>query len=156
MVRRSTGAVRRPAPDVRGGKLEADDVNLGHAAGQERPLPARRRDVPARLTGRRINISAVGRGAIVLDGDERYADTGMYSPNGEEFLPVPYERIGLPLLPEPVEGRGEQQPATILVVEDEASIASFVALYLKNAGYGVQRAATGRRRSARSRRPSRT
>ncbi|MDQ3894815.1 MAG: response regulator transcription factor [Actinomycetota bacterium] len=34
-------------------------------------------------------------------------------------------------------------PQTILVVEDEASIASFVALYLKNAGYAVRRAATG-------------
>ena len=31
----------------------------------------------------------------------------------------------------------------ILVVEDEASIASFVALYLKNAGYTVRTAATG-------------
>jgi len=31
----------------------------------------------------------------------------------------------------------------ILVVEDESSIASFVALYLKNAGYGVRTAATG-------------
>src|SRR5262245_15030642 len=33
--------------------------------------------------------------------------------------------------------------APILVVEDESSIASFVALYLKNAGYGVRTAATG-------------
>src|SRR5579872_7126008 len=32
---------------------------------------------------------------------------------------------------------------TVLVVEDEASIASFVSLYLKNAGYGVKTAATG-------------
>ena len=32
---------------------------------------------------------------------------------------------------------------TILVVEDETSIASFVALYLKNAGYAVRAAATG-------------
>jgi DNA-binding response OmpR family regulator len=32
---------------------------------------------------------------------------------------------------------------TILVVEDESSIASFVSLYLKNAGYGVRTAATG-------------
>jgi DNA-binding response OmpR family regulator len=32
---------------------------------------------------------------------------------------------------------------TILVVEDESSIASFVSLYLKNAGYGVRGAATG-------------
>jgi DNA-binding response OmpR family regulator len=32
---------------------------------------------------------------------------------------------------------------TIVVVEDEASIASFVSLYLKNAGYTVKTAATG-------------
>jgi DNA-binding response OmpR family regulator len=32
---------------------------------------------------------------------------------------------------------------TVLVVEDEASIASFVAMYLKNAGYGVKVASTG-------------
>src|ERR1051325_4598702 len=32
---------------------------------------------------------------------------------------------------------------TVLVVEDETSIASFVALYLKNAGYRVQSAGTG-------------
>jgi DNA-binding response OmpR family regulator len=32
---------------------------------------------------------------------------------------------------------------TVLVVEDEASIASFVSLYLKNAGYAVKTAATG-------------
>ena len=32
---------------------------------------------------------------------------------------------------------------TILVVEDEQSIASFVSLYLKNAGYDVRTAATG-------------
>jgi DNA-binding response OmpR family regulator len=36
---------------------------------------------------------------------------------------------------------GGQQ--TVLVVEDEASIASFVSLYLKNAGYAVKTAATG-------------
>jgi DNA-binding response OmpR family regulator len=32
---------------------------------------------------------------------------------------------------------------TVLVVEDEGSIASFVSLYLKNAGYGVRTAANG-------------
>jgi len=35
------------------------------------------------------------------------------------------------------------QAQTILVVEDEASIASFVSLYLKNAGYGVRTATNG-------------
>ena len=34
-------------------------------------------------------------------------------------------------------------PQKVLVVEDEASIASFVSLYLKNAGYDVQVAETG-------------
>jgi DNA-binding response OmpR family regulator len=34
-------------------------------------------------------------------------------------------------------------PQTILVVEDETSIASFVALYLKNAGYHVKAVGTG-------------
>jgi DNA-binding response OmpR family regulator len=32
---------------------------------------------------------------------------------------------------------------SVLVVEDESSIASFVALYLKNAGYAVQTVANG-------------
>src|SRR5438477_11912680 len=35
------------------------------------------------------------------------------------------------------------KPQTVLVVEDEASIASFVSLYLKNAGYAVRTASTG-------------
>ena len=35
------------------------------------------------------------------------------------------------------------QAQSVLVVEDESSIASFVALYLKNAGYRVQTAGTG-------------
>ena len=35
------------------------------------------------------------------------------------------------------------QQQTVLVVEDEAAIASFVSLYLKNAGYGVRTASTG-------------
>ena len=37
-------------------------------------------------------------------------------------------------------GKSQQ---TVLVVEDEASIASFVSLYLKNAGYSIRTAATG-------------
>ena len=35
------------------------------------------------------------------------------------------------------------QAQTVLVVEDEQSIASFVSLYLKNAGYGVRAVGTG-------------
>ena len=36
-----------------------------------------------------------------------------------------------------------QKPQPVLVVEDEASIASFVSLYLKNAGFDVRIASTG-------------
>ena len=39
--------------------------------------------------------------------------------------------------------RGTAKPQGVLVVEDEASIASFVSLYLKNAGYAVRTVATG-------------
>ena len=39
------------------------------------------------------------------------------------------------------------QAQTVLVVEDESSIASFVALYLKNAGYSVRTVGDGRRRA---------
>src|SRR5690348_1783372 len=35
------------------------------------------------------------------------------------------------------------KPQTVLVVEDEASIASFVSAYLKNAGYAVRTTASG-------------
>ena len=37
-------------------------------------------------------------------------------------------------------------PERILIVEDEANIASFVKLYLEKAGFAVERAATGARR----------
>ena len=48
------------------------------------------------------------------------------------------------------------QGQSVLVVEDETSIASFVALYLKNAGYRIQTVGTGARRSSALLRRSRT
>jgi len=93
-------------PVVRGGKLKQSTFNSVTRQGKNVRFRLGGGMYRLRITGRRINLSAVGRGAVVLDGDERYADTGLYSLNGEEFLPVPYERIGLPLMPEPVEGRG--------------------------------------------------
>jgi hypothetical protein len=51
-----------------------------------------------RVKGRGIEINAVGRGSVTMDGDERYADTGLYSLNGEDFLPVPYESVTMPLV----------------------------------------------------------
>ena len=60
------------------------------------------------------------------------------SPCGSRLAgPTPHRR------PHEFKIQSMSQPQTILVVEDETSIASFVALYLKNAGYGVKAAATG-------------
>jgi hypothetical protein len=43
-----------------------------------------------KVQGRGISLSAVGRGAVTLNGDERFADTGLYSLNGGDWVPVPY------------------------------------------------------------------
>jgi hypothetical protein len=45
-----------------------------------------------KIDGVGINLSSVGRGWVVLDGDERYANPGAYALNGEVYQPIPYER----------------------------------------------------------------
>ena len=57
-----------------------------------------------RIRGLGADLSAVGRGTVVMNGSERFADTGLYSLNGDEFLPVPYERTTLQLAAPPPEG----------------------------------------------------
>jgi hypothetical protein len=57
-----------------------------------------------RVDGIAINLDAVGRGSVTLNGDERYADTGVYSLNGGDFVPVPYARVSLQLAAPPVSG----------------------------------------------------
>jgi hypothetical protein len=60
-----------------------------------------------RVQGRGIEISAVGRGSVTLNGDERYADTGTYSLNGAEFLPVPYDADSMQLVAGPPPPTGQ-------------------------------------------------
>ena len=91
------------------------------------------------LIAANLNASAVGHGSIVATGVGT-ADDGSFTVNG-----------GKPELSRqaPDERRLRQGAVvsatvpTILVVEDESSIASFVSLYLRNAGYAVRTAATG-------------
>jgi hypothetical protein len=45
-----------------------------------------------RIEGRGIHLSAVGRGWVILDGDDRYLNTGVYSLNGDPYEPIPWER----------------------------------------------------------------
>ena len=71
---------------------------------------------------------------------------GRFAIDGAPFQSLPgvshpvHARAALARLAEQVSARGTQ---TVLVVEDESSIASFVALYLKNAGFAVRTAANG-------------
>jgi hypothetical protein len=45
-----------------------------------------------RIDGGGINLSAVGRGWVVLQGDIRYDNPGTYSLNGDPYESIPYER----------------------------------------------------------------
>ena len=113
-------------------------------------VPGGRYRLVARGTG--ISISARGTGTVVLDGDpDAVGDTGRYAIGDAASVPLPVGNDQGVLR----EGRGERAvvpisqdpamtaPQTILVVEDETAIASFVALYLKNAGYNVKAVGTG-------------
>ena len=87
--------------------------------GQSRRVLARRRRLQERPGG--LQAAARGREALRARG----------RPSGREERGPPSGR------------RMTAGAQTILVVEDEASIASFVSLYLKNAGYDVRAVTTG-------------
>ena len=66
-----------------------------------------------KIEGRGINLSGVGRGWVILDGDERFADVGVFSLNGEPYEPIPYERterLKLVVAADPGEGHRGQGP----------------------------------------------
>jgi hypothetical protein len=44
-----------------------------------------------RFEGAGIHLSAVGRGWVMLDGDDRFDTNGMYALNGTPFEPIPFE-----------------------------------------------------------------
>ena len=107
--------------------------------------------------GSGITVSAVGRGIVVLDAEPKYFgdDTGVYSLDGVDCSVEPltlhaaavgaravHARAAASAGGARAEGRAMTATSTILVVEDETSIASFVAAYLRNAGYTVTTAAS--------------
>jgi hypothetical protein len=67
-----------------------------------------------RFEGSGIHLSAVGRGWVSFDGDDRFASNGMYSLNGAPFeaIPIdPTDRLKLQVGPEkPREPRRGNQP----------------------------------------------
>ena len=102
--------------------------------------------------GSDISISARGTGAVILDGDpDAVGDTGMYAVGDGDLVPLPEVQTKATfgrnevIAPSPQSFKipAMTTPQTILIVEDETSIASFVALYLKNAGYVVKAVGTG-------------
>ena len=58
-----------------------------------------------KLEGTGIELSAVGRGWVTFDGDDRFESDGMYSLNGTDFEPIPADQtdriklIAAPLKP---------------------------------------------------------
>jgi hypothetical protein len=44
-----------------------------------------------RFEGSGIHLSAVGRGWVTFDGDDRFDSTGVYSLNGAPFEPIPFD-----------------------------------------------------------------
>ena len=110
-----------------------------------------------RIQGRAIFLSAIARGNGVIDGaGDPTANVfydGVWSLNDSPYQSLPdtanqfrpgsnSHRNSSPLW-HPERAMPLNTPQTVLVVEDEASIASFVSLYLKNAGYDVHVAETG-------------
>ena len=114
-------------------------------------IPGGRYRLTAKGTG--ISISARGTGWVSLDGDpDTVGETGTYA-IGDDTRPTSGRRdeadVRSTARAEPAvvligNTSPMTAPQTVLVVEDETSIASFVALYLKNAGLRGQ----GRRHRA--------
>ena len=123
-----------------------------------------RRQLHLQIDGRRRGAERRG----PREGDARgagYAELGLsdgtYSLNDSPAVTVPNIRTWVTIKAPMPSAAAQRQAAlttrsgmldeamthrsrqTVLVVEDEESIASFVALYLRNAGYGVETAATG-------------
>ena len=104
------------------------------------------------VRGEGFSISARGQGTVALTGSpDTTGATGTYAVGDAVPAPIPSATqnvaFGAPLTSDAVRdeegGRSMSQAQTVLVVEDEQSIASFVSLYLKNAGYGVRAVGTG-------------
>ncbi len=104
------------------------------------------------IQGRGIDLSVVGKGSGFIEGDT--VEPGVYSLDGADCRKNRASCDDAPRSGDPLQARragaaGEERTVmasgaqTVLVVEDEASIASFVSLYLKNAGYDVRAVTTG-------------
>jgi DNA-binding response OmpR family regulator len=97
------------------------------------------------LRGRGINSSAVARGWLKLKGTRALLDRRRRF----EALAAHHAHLQARLRPPPTDLPQSDQPMVesgrqhILVVEDEANIASFVAMYLQKAGFDVGVAANG-------------
>ena len=68
-----------------------------------------------KFEGTGIELSAVGRGWVTFDGDDRFVNDGMYSLNGTDFQPIPADqtdriKLTAPQLKPPREPRRIQQP----------------------------------------------
>jgi hypothetical protein len=82
-------------PDVRG-RIRTKPKLLNDATtvyqGQQIRFRVMEGAYKLKIVGVGVNLSAVGRGWVVLDGDDRFNSAGVYSLNGDPYEPVPFER----------------------------------------------------------------
>ena len=91
-------------PVVRGGRLLERTDTTKTREGRNIRFRLTSGSYRLKVRGVGFDLAAVARGSVTLNGDERFADTGLYSLNGNEFLPVPYERTVLQLAAPPPAG----------------------------------------------------
>ncbi|MDQ3894814.1 MAG: hypothetical protein M3292_09180 [Actinomycetota bacterium] len=84
-------------PIVFGGKLRRETSRVTEVSGPNIRFRLVGGFYRLRIEGAGVDLSAVGRGNATLDGDDRSSDTGVYSLNGADFQPLPYEPTTLQL-----------------------------------------------------------
>ena len=93
---------REGAVDRRDDRYKGHNVRFRMAEGSYR----------LKFEGTGINLSAVGRGWVTFDGDDRFENDGMYSLNGAAFEPIPADQTDhIKLSPGP--GKPQREPRKI-------------------------------------------
>lgn len=82
-------------PEVRGvlrGKPKQPNATTTVYKGRRIGLRIMHGKYRLRFDGKGIHLSAVGRGWVIFDGNDRRARNGVYSLNGDPYVPIPAER----------------------------------------------------------------
>jgi hypothetical protein len=105
-------------PDIRG-RIHPKPKPLNDATTVYRGQQIRFRVIQGayrlKIEGVGVNLSSVGRGWVVLDGDDRFENAGMYSLNGDPYEPIPFGRTQRLKLVIPVTSPGPRARGRVTV-----------------------------------------